>query len=335
MVRKGETDCLPLPRGKVEYVETDIVWYTSQEQIALPKLIEAQKPDLVHFTNFNVPLSYRKPFVVTIHDLTLLRYKSIRGGLLAPFTYRLKDIVMRHVLKTSVKRSRLIFTPSHFVAEDIASQYKCDAVKLRVTYNAADRLIKSGQVNLSKYKIDQPYLLCVGNPYPHKNIERLMRAFAQLCENKNFNHQLVIVGRDNEFMQRHKKLATKLKLDDRIIFPGYVSDSELAGIYQKASIYVFPSLSEGFGMPGLEAMKYGVPVASSNATCLPEVFSSAAVYFDPKDIKDMAQVVGDLAENEKLRRQLIARGHQQVKKYSWAKSAQVLMRGYNDALKNK
>lgn len=332
LVRKGETDCLPLPRGRVEYVETDIAWYTSQEQIALPKLIESQKPDLVHFTNFNVPLGYRKPFVVTIHDLTLLRYKSIRGGLLAPFTYRLKDIVMRHVLKTAVKRSKLIFTPSHFVAEDITRQYKCDAAKLRVTYNAADRLLKSGRVNLSKYKIKQPYFLCVGNPYPHKNIERLMQAFAQLCDSKDFSHQLVIVGRDNEFMQRHKKLAAKLKLDDRIIFPGYVSDPELAGIYQKASIYVFPSLSEGFGIPGLEAMKYGVPVASSNATCLPEVFSSAAVYFDPKDIEDMARVIADLAGNEKLRRQLISRGHQQVKKYSWAKSAQVLVRGYNEAL---
>jgi glycosyltransferase involved in cell wall biosynthesis len=334
LVRKGESGCLPLDTSNIEYVETDIAWYTSQEQIALPKLIDSQKPDLVHFTNFNVPLGYRKPFVVTIHDLTLLRYKSVRGGLLAPFTYRLKDVVMRHILKTAIKRSKLIFTPSHFVAEDIVQHYKCNAAKLRVTNNAADGLGENGRVSLSKYHIKQPYMICVGNPYPHKNIEQLMKAFAKLCEDKDFYHQLVIVGRDNEFMQRHKKFAVKLGISKRIIFPGYVSDSELSGIYRKADIYAFPSLSEGFGIPGLEAMKYGVPVASSNATCLPEIFGSAAVYFDPNDVTDIARVIENLARDSKLKHQLVVRGHKQVNKYSWKKSAKVLVSGYREALKN-
>lgn len=334
LVKKGESGCLPLPKDKVEYVETDIAWYTPQEQIALPKLIEAQKPDLVHFTNFNVPLGYRKPFVVTIHDLTLLKYKSIRGGLLAPFTYRLKDVVMRHVLKTAVKRSKLIFTPSKFVAEDVARQYRCDLGKIIVTHNAADGLAKTGRVDLAKYSIDKPFMLCVGNPYPHKNIERLLRAFSELVKSGQVDCQLVIVGRDNEFMARHKKLVKKLKLEDRVVFPGYVSDEELAGIYEKARLYVFPSLSEGFGIPGLEAMKYGVPVASSNATCLPEILGEAAAYFDPKNIQDIAKVVGELMQDKVRREQLTKLGYKQVKQYAWAKSARELIRGYNKALKS-
>lgn len=333
LVKKGESGCLPLPEGRVEYVETDIAWYTPQEQIALPKVIEAQNPDLVHFTNFNIPLGYRKPFVVTIHDLTLLRYKSIRGGLLAPFTYRLKDVVMRHVLKTAINRSRLIFTPSKYVAQDIANQYRCDLAKIMVTNNAADSLIQAGRVNLKKYGIIRPFILSVGNPYPHKNIERLLKSFAQLLRDKQTAYQLVIVGRDNEFMARHKKLVQKLKLGDNVVFPGYVSDSELAGIYQKAMLYVFPSLSEGFGIPGLEAMKYGVPVASSNATCLPEILGDAAAYFDPNDIQDMTKVIRELMDDEKYRQRLVRLGQKQVKKYSWAKSAKQLIRGYYKALK--
>lgn len=334
LVKKGESGCLPLEKDKVEYVETDIAWYTPQEQIALPKLIEAQKPDLVHFTNFNVPLGYRKPFVVTIHDLTLLKYKSIRGGLLAPFTYRLKDVVMRHVLKTAVQRSKLIFTPSQFVADDVARQYRCKPEKIIVTHNAADGLVQKGRVNLKKYVITQPYILCVGNPYPHKNIERLVKAFSELVKSEQAGYQLVIVGRDNEFMARHKKLVKKLELEDRVVFPGYVSDEELAGIYDKATLYVFPSLSEGFGIPGLEAMKYGVPVASSNATCLPEILGEAAAYFDPKNIQDIAKVVGELMQDELRREQLVKLGYKQVKKYAWAKSARELIRGYNKALKS-
>lgn len=334
LVKRGESGCLPLPKGKVEYVETDIAWYTPQEQIALPKLIDAQEPDLVHFTNFNVPLGYRKPFVVTIHDLTLLRYKSVRGGLLAPFTYRLKDVVMRHVLKTAVKRSKLIFTPSKFVAEDVSKRYRCDIEKIIVTHNAADGLVPEGRVDLEKYDITKPFLLCVGNPYPHKNIDRLLKAYAQLVQKENMEYQLVIVGRDNEFMTRHKKLASKLKLEGRVIFSGYVNDTELAGIYKKAGLYVFPSLSEGFGIPGLEAMKYGVPVASSNATCLPEIFGDAAAYFDPKNVDDMVKVLGELMLDEAQRKRFVAAGYKQVKKYAWAKSARELVRGYHKVLKD-
>lgn len=333
LVKKGESGCLSLPASKVEYVETDIAWYTPQEQIALTKLLDAQHPDLVHFTNFNIPLGYRKPFVVTIHDLTLLRYKSIRGGLLAPFTYHLKDVVMRHILKTAVNRSKYIFTPSQFVKEDVVGQYHCGPQKIIITHNAVDNLIKNSYIDLKKYSISKPFILSVGNPYPHKNIDGLIKAYAQLISHKKLDYQLVIVGRDNEFMDRQKKLVKKLNLEGRVVFPGYISDRELAGIYQQARVYVFPSFSEGFGIPGLEAMKYGLPVASSNATSLPEIFNDAAAYFDPKNIKDIAQTIEELITDEAYRKKLIGLGYRQVKKYSWAKSARELVCGYNKALK--
>jgi glycosyltransferase involved in cell wall biosynthesis len=332
LVPPGASGSLAVPKNRVQYVETDIMWYTPQEQIALPKLLDSLKPDLVHFLNFNVPLTYRKPFVVTVHDLTMLRFKNIRGGLIAPFTYRLKDVVMRHVLKTAIKRSQVVFTPSQFVADDIAKQYRVEPSKLIVTYNAADTLVKQGKVNLKKHKIRAPYLLSVGNMYPNKNIERLIRAMKLLADDPSFKHQLVLVGKADAFSERLKKLAHKLKLDDRVIFTGFVEDAELVGLYNGATAFVFPSLSEGFGIPGLEAMEYGVPVVSSNATCLPEVYGDAALYFDPSKKEDIARAIRELINDPALQERLRKLGAAQAKKYNWKEPAMKMLAGYKKAL---
>jgi glycosyltransferase involved in cell wall biosynthesis len=336
LVRPGESDCLPLPKGRVEYVETDIVWYTPQEQIALPKLLDSLNPDLVHFTNFNVPLGYRKLYVVTVHDLTLLRFKNIRGGLLAPFTYRLKDVVMRHVLKTAVKRSRVIFTPSEFVKQDIAKRYRVkEQKKLIVTHNAADKPHPKQPVNLKRFnlKSTDKFLLYVGNAYPHKNLERLIVAYQKLIKDAAFGHKLVLAGRKDEFHLRLEKLVKKRKLQDHIIFTDYVTDEELAELYRRASLYVFPSLSEGFGIPGLEAMAWGLPVVSSNATCLPEIYGEAVEYFDPKNPQAIADVISSVLSSKQRQAELVKLGYTQVKKYSWAQSAGEIIKGYRQALK--
>lgn len=336
LVRPGETNSLPLPKGKVEYVETDIVWYTPQEQIALPKLLDSLKPDLVHFVNFNVPLTYRKPYVVTIHDLTLLRYKNIRGGLLAPFTYRLKDVVMRHVLKTAIKRSRVIFTPSQYVKQDVMKRYRVkDDKKIIVTLNAADAPKPKRPADLKRFgiKASEKFLLYVGNAYPHKNLERLIAAYQLLLKDEKLSYRLVLAGRKDEFHARLEKLLKKRKLQDKVIFTDHVSDEELAALYQRASLYVFPSLSEGFGIPGLEAMAWGLPVVSSNATCLPEIYGDAVEYFDPKQPKEMAEVITRVLGDKPLQAQMIRRGKERIKKYSWQKSAQEMLKGYRKALK--
>ncbi len=332
LVQQGKSNILNLPKGAVDYVETDIVWYTPQEQLALPKLLDSLEPDLVHFMNFNVPLRYHKPFAVTIHDLTLLRFKNIRGGLLAPFTYRLKDVVMRHVLKTAVKRSRVIFTPSAFVKNDVAKRYRVAPEKILVTYNAADTpMPKPG--GLKKFNLEnKKFLLHVGNVYPHKNLDRLVQAFGELCKAPEFDYQLVIAGRKDEFHTRLEKVVRKKKLSDRVVFTDYVTDAELEALYAKASLYVFPSLSEGGGIPGLEAMRRGLPVVSSNATCLPETYGDAAEFFDPRSVLEMVNAIKRVLSDDKLRARLIKAGYVQAKKYSWKASAKQMLKGYAGAL---
>lgn len=148
----------------------------------------------------------------------------------------------------------------------------------------------------------KPYILYVGNDYPHKNLKRLKLAFEKL-KKQGFNYGLV--------------LATK-----------FVSEQELDDLYKNASLFVFPSLYEGFGLPPLEAMKRGVPVVSSNATCLPEILGNAVLYFNPLDVNDIADKIKKVLTDKNLREQLIQKGFEQVKKYSWEEMARETLKLY-------
>ncbi len=319
---------------KLELIEVDALWYTPQEQLRLPKVLEAAKPDLVHFTNFNVPLQYRKPFVVTVHDLTMLRFKNVRSGVITPLTYRLKDVVMRHVLKTAITRSRKVFVPTQYVVDDIVKHYHIKPDKLAVTTNAIDQVLIKPRGDLKKLGITEPYLFHVGNAYPSKNLARLLTAYQQIRRAQpDYPYHLVFVGKKDEFLRRIEKQAKKLKLVDWVRFTDRVSEGELAQIYKHTTAYVIPALSEGFGIPGLEAMHYGVPVVSSNATCLPEVYGKAAEFFDPRKPDDIAAAIRRVTDNPKRQAELKRLGTQQLKHYSWKKSAQVLLKGYESALK--
>jgi len=167
----------------------------------------------------------------------------------------------------------------------------------------------------------KPYLLYVGNAYPHKNLENLILAFRKIKQD-NFDLQLVLVGGDDYF---YKKLK---KNNNDVIFTGFIKDEDLNVLYNNAALYVFPSLYEGFGLPPLEAMKRGVPVASSNATCLPEVLGDAAIYFNPLDVDDMAEKIKKALLDEGLRKNLIQKGFEQIKKYSWQKMARETLEVY-------
>lgn len=181
-------------------------------------------------------------------------------------------------------------------------------------------------------KIKKPYLLYVGNAYPHKNLERLLKAFKLILDKKPYLN-LILVGKMDYFYQRLGKLAKKLGLKDNIIFIGQVSDKELDWLYSNALIYVFPSLNEGFGLPGLEAMSKNLPVVCSNHGPLPEIYGSAAVYFNPEDIKEMASIILKVINNNKLMKKLKIFGQKQVKKYSWQKCAQETLNVYESIFK--
>lgn len=314
-------------------VLADFRWYSLAEQFKMPSLLRQQKLDLMHFPHFNVPLFYRGKFVVTIHDLILTHFPTQRASTLSPFLYWFKHLAYRAVIRRAIKKAVKIITISEYSKKQIVENFRINPAKIAVTYEATSDFkptpakIKESEF-LLKYRLKFPYLLYVGNAYPHKNLERLISVFKNLTREKKLDLNLVFVGKLDYFYARLQNLAKQLKLIDKVFFLGYVEDEELKFLYQKARLYVFPSLAEGFGLPPLEAMTQGLPVISSNASCLPEILGEAAYYFYPDQDKSLAEAILRMIEDENLRKSFIVKGEAQAKKYSWPALAQKTLELY-------
>lgn len=321
------------PQGpNVERVLADYRWYSFAEQLAFPHLLARARLDLVHFPHFNVPLGYRRPFVVTIHDLILSRYPTVRASTLGPLRYWLKHAAYGLVIRSAVRRAERILAVSEFTKQDIVNHFGVDPGKILVTYEAAEPLSASsaptddGSV-LGRYGIEEPYLLHVGNAYPHKNLERLLEAFADIGKRRP-ELSLVLVGRSDYFFERLESRVRALGLGDRVRFPGFVPDADLPSLYRRATAYVFPSLYEGFGLPPFEAMQSDTPVAAARSSSLPEVLGAAAEYFNPEDVDDMIRVISRLIDDEPRRRALRELGRRRVAQFSWRRLAEATLACY-------
>ncbi|MCD6149700.1 glycosyltransferase family 4 protein [bacterium] len=312
------------PKNKnFQKVLADYRWYTFSEQINMPRILNKYNLDLVHFPHFNVPLLYRGKLVITIHDLILIHFPTVRGTTLNPFFYWIKFLAYKIVIWSAIKKAKKIITVSEFTKDDILKNYKVPENKIKVTYEACDNFRETPVGNdeeiLRRRGIMKPYLLYVGNAYPHKNLERLILAFKEVNKIKK-DLKLVLAGKEDYFYHRLKKMTEKRNIKN-VIFAGFVSDRDLSLVYRQASLYVFPSLYEGFGLPPLEAMAEGTPVISSDHQCMREVLGNSAYYFDARKPDEIAEAIIKVLDDEKLREKLTARGYEQIKKYSWEKMA--------------
>lgn len=298
--------------------------FTFAEQIKLNKLINQQKPDLVFFPMIQQPILYRGRTVTVIPDLTTLRFRNPAKNRLI---FTVKQQAYRLVLKHAAKHSKQLITISNFVCQDVANYCHISPSKITTIYCAADKITNKAEPipQLSK----QQFLLAVGRPLPHKNLRRLIDAFDQLNQP---NLHLVLAGKTSKAYQQLAQYAKSKTSAERIIFTDFVSDGQLRWLYQNAQAYVFPSLSEGFGLPGLEAMQYGLPVISSNATCLPEIYQDAALYFDPLSTQDMTTKINQLLNDPALAKNLAAKGHKLLGQYSWQTMAEQTLKVIEKAL---
>lgn len=300
--------------------------FTFDEQVGLLKQINNLKPDLTHFGMVQQPILYRGTTVTTMHDLTTVRFKNPSKN---PVIFTLKQQVYKYLNKRVARKSQAIITPTEFVKNDVAAFTNITPDKITVTLESADKITSAAEP-IQKLTNKQ-FIMYVGRPTPHKNLERLIGAFA-LLKKTHPNLVLVLAGKRDVLYEAHQKRATELGIND-IHFTGFVSEGALRWLYENCATYAFPSLSEGFGLPGVEAMLHGAPVVSSNSTCLPEVLGSAAHYFDPLSIEDMAAKINDVLTDEELRNNLITAGHRQANKYSWKRMAEQTLEVYNKALR--
>jgi len=316
-------------------VLADYQWYTWQEQLQMPKTLNKYKLDLVHFPHFNVPLGYRGNFVTTVHDLILIQFPTKRATTLGPLLYKLKYFGYQKVIKHAVKKAQKVITVSNYTKKQLINYFKIKSDKIGVTYEASSCVgseqLRAPEVEfLRDYNITKPFLLYVGNAYPHKNLEGLLKAFKEIAKQEQQRYQLVLVGKNDYFYQRLEKEAEALGLlkNNQVVFFGFASEKQLADLYRQAELYIFPSFMEGFGLPPLEAMSYELPVVSSSTSCLPEILGKAALYFNPRDKQDIIKVVREVLSNKQIQAGLKAQGLKQVQKYSWEKCAQETLAVY-------
>jgi glycosyltransferase involved in cell wall biosynthesis len=234
------------------------------------------------------------------------------------------------VIKSAILRSNRIIAVSEFTKNDILKNYRrIPAEKIAVTYEACDDYClfnpKSSDEIVARYGIKKPYILYVGNAYPHKNPERLIEAFQEVVSESSMH--LVFVGGEDYFYERLKEFVSERGAKN-IIFAGFIPDYDLDAVFRAAVAYIRPSLYEGFELPPLEAMTRGIPVLSSDHTCAKEILGDSVFYFPAEDTSKMAKAILKVAADGNLRKVLIERGYRQVKKYSWKNMAKQTLRLY-------
>ncbi|PIN89775.1 glycosyltransferase family 1 protein [Candidatus Pacearchaeota archaeon CG10_big_fil_rev_8_21_14_0_10_32_14] len=249
-------------------------------------------------------------------------------------TTRLGSIYSK-LLPSVCKRSDFIITISESTKNDLMKYYDIPPSKIKVIYLGADenyKVLPKTKINFiyDKYKIPKDYILYVGTLEPRKNIPNLLRAYAKI--KSDINHKLVITGKKGWKYKEIYDTIDELKLENDVIFTGYVEEEDLPSIYNGASLFVYPSYYEGFGLPPLEAMSCGCPVITSNTSSIPEVVGDAGIMINPNDVDELAKQIKRVLSDKKLRENMKQKGLKQSKKFSWEKCAREHLEVYEEVI---
>ncbi len=313
-----------------KWVKLETRPYSIAEQLVNPVVFSKEKLDLLHVPHFNAPVYYPGKFVITIHDL--IKHLSVGKATttLPYYQYLIKHFAYRLAIRVNLLRANKIIVPAFYWKDYLESHFQIKPEKLAVTYEAAGNSLtkKTSEKPLEvlrKYGLNKPFVIYTGNLYPHKNVPFLVEAVKQF--NASHEHRLELALA----CARNDAFKNIIATDDTVKFLGYVPDSELAALYAEALALVQPSLIEGFGLTGLEAMSVGLPVLASNATCLPEIYGSAALYFDPRNVDDLVRKLAQFFSDQDLAINLIALGRKRIKQFSWPRMARQTLAVYQSA----
>lgn len=324
LLRKKYFDSLELPKNWKK-VLVSFGHYSFGEQLILPNLIKKEKPDLVHFPHFNVPVLYSGRYIVTIHDLLMHKQIGLAATTLPAPIYYIKRLAYRFVFDCAVRKSKAIIVPSNAIKDQLNDEYEDVSKKTYVTYEGLDNKI----LNTKEIKISSPYFVYAGNAYPHKNLKKLIQAMVQLNKNRDKKIMLVIASARNVFTKRVERMIAKLKVGNLIKLLGFVPDNQLGGLYKNSLGFTFPSLSEGFGLPGLEAMDAGTILLASDIPVFREIYESNAINFNPQDSSSIKNAMEKVLEMDPVeRKKRINEGQVFAKKYSWATMAKETVEVY-------
>lgn len=308
-------------------VAADHKEFTFDEQLGYLRQLNKLGADLVHFPMVQQPILYRGKVVTTMQDLTTIRF---RNPVKNPVVFWLKLQVYKFINWYVARKSLFLLTPTEFVKQDVAQYTRINPDKITATHEAV-ALPDTPEEPVSEL-VGKKFIMYIGRPQPHKNIHRLIEAHKQLLQ-KYPDLILVLAGKRDKMYDSYEKQIQKLGTEKNVLFTGWVTDEQKRWLMTHTAVFVATSLSEGFFISGIDAMSCGTPVASSNASCLPEVHADAAHYFDPYDVNDMARAIDEVMSDKTLRQKLITAGYKNIKRFSWEKMARQTLEVYEKALK--
>ena len=305
--------------------------YSLREQLALSWRLVRLRLDLYHATHYVLPLLVPSKVVVTIHDIIHLLYPQFLPN-------RFALVYAQRMMRRSLGRADRTVAVSENTRSDLMEYFGLDGSNIDVIYNGVDEVFRT---RLSEEALDRwfrqldirrPYLLFVGNPKPHKNLDRVIQAYARSLELAEFDGPLICVGDRTAAHFKLRQRAEQLGIADRLRLLGHVAEEVLPPLYQGARLFLYPTLYEGFGLPVVEAMASGTPVLTSNTSALKEIASGCAHLVDPLDVERMAKAIARLMTDDDYRRDLAEKGRDRSRDFRWERTAEQTLALYREVL---
>lgn len=334
------------------FIASDIRWHSIREQTAFRAILYKENLDLMHFPYYSLPILYKRPFVVTLHDLIIHHFATGRASTLPFPLYYGKRIAYKRVIAHAIKQSKKIIVPLECVKNDLVKTLSVPEDRISVTVEGFDSQIANSKEK--REKSNEKYFLYVGNAYPHKNVEGLIKGFCEfkkrqatiphpdLLESEPRSRRplpkgegaylgdikLLLVGKEDFFYERLAEKLVKEKINDVQVLHN-INDEELSSLYKGAKALLSASFMEGFGLPPLEAMANGCLVAVSDIPSFKEVCQDTAFYFNPRSVEDIAEILElVLNQSEKDKKRRTEEGLKRTEDFSWRRMSEETLRIY-------
>lgn len=328
------------PNKNVKIVRWGYPPFSLKSILLLHKLLAKERIDVFHSPFCVIPLLAKCPQVMTVHDLMAIKYPGFFAG--RRFLARIFGRTYFKIFMTlSLKKAKAILAVSKQIKEDLIDFMPNTQHKITVTHEGVEesfrKIPEERKIALFRrvHNLKGKTVLYLGSIRPHKNIDRLIKAFSILLSQSDVECQLVIAGEKDKNLLALKSLTNTLGLSNKIVFLDHLSQREVILLMNAADIFVFPSLYEGFGLPPLEAMACGTPVVASNIASIPEVVGEAAILVNPKDEQEIAYAMLRLFTDSNLRQELIEKGYQRIRFFTWNNTAKQTLRIYQTAITDR
>ncbi len=305
--------------------------YPVWEQYHLPKAVKEHKVDILHCTSNTAPISLNVPLILTLHDIIYLEKWNFTQGT----SYQIVgNLYRRWNVPIVVKNAKHILTVSNFERDRITSHFKFNQNQVSTAYNGVGKHFapitdKAELLRIKElYHLPDDYIFFLGNTDPKKNVIGVLKALSILKQKGQLKSKLLMLDINRNYLSNLMKQINDESLMDDIVFSGYVPNKDLPAIYNQASLFLYPSLRESFGIPLLEAMACGAPLITSNTSSMPEIADNAALYVNPFNANEIADAIVKLQNDNDLKKELVTNGFKRVENFTWENNAKLTLEWY-------